>query len=238
MKFNRMAGLGVAGMLAAGLVLGRSFDGTVIPDSMPPGAGIPLPAIDINAPGRTADLLHDWAAKQASYVKISVYALEAYGYAAAVMAETRPKCGIKWTTIAAIGSIESQHGTFPPGTHIEPNGDAVPPIRGAALPDDYHLTDASAAEPPRDPPRAKGPFQFIPETWRDYGVDANGDGKIDPDNIDDAALTAARYLCIKSGDMTTAEGWKKAIHSYNGAGSYLRLALARASAYSVGTTVA
>ena len=32
-----------------------------------------------------------------------------------------------------------------------------------------------------------GPMQFIPETWKHYGVDANGDGVADPQNIDDAA---------------------------------------------------
>jgi membrane-bound lytic murein transglycosylase B len=33
-----------------------------------------------------------------------------------------------------------------------------------------------------------GPMQFIPETWRLYGVDAHNDGVVSPDNFDDAAL--------------------------------------------------
>ncbi len=40
-----------------------------------------------------------------------------------------------------------------------------------------------------------GPLQFIPSTWRSWGVDANGDGVADPNQIDDAALAAGRYLC-------------------------------------------
>ena len=49
--------------------------------------------------------------------------------------------------------------------------------------------------------RAMGPMQFIPETWKLYGVDANNDGIISPDNFDDAALSAAGYLCWRGKDL-------------------------------------
>ena len=52
--------------------------------------------------------------------------------------------------------------------------------------------------------RAMGPMQFIPETWRLYGVDANNDGKVSPDNFDDAALSAAGYLCWRGKDLVHA----------------------------------
>ena len=55
-----------------------------------------------------------------------------------------------------------------------------------------------------------------------------------PDNIDDAALTAARYLCERGGDLTAAEGWQPALMAYNLSGDYLTLVRDRASAYSVG----
>ena len=46
-------------------------------------------------------------------------------------------------------------------------------------------------------------------------MDGNGDGIADPFNIDDAALSAAGYLCAKGRDLTTANGWIEAIYSYN-----------------------
>ena len=41
---------------------------------------------------------------------------------------------------------------------------------------------------------ALGWMQFLPSTWRAYGVDANKDGKKDPYNPVDAIFAAARYL--------------------------------------------
>ena len=77
-------------------------------------------------------------------------------------------------------------------------------------------------------------MQFIPQTWRTWGVDANGDGIADPDSIDDAALSAARYLCVSGGDLTSAEGWQRALLTYNRSGAYLRSVRDKAAGYSVG----
>ena len=41
---------------------------------------------------------------------------------------------------------------------------------------------------------AEGWMQFLPQTWRQYGVDANGAGVEDPYNPADAIFAAARYL--------------------------------------------
>src|SRR6185295_15221419 len=41
---------------------------------------------------------------------------------------------------------------------------------------------------------AVGWMQFLPSTWKRYGVDANGDGEADPYNPVDAIFSAARYL--------------------------------------------
>lgn len=41
---------------------------------------------------------------------------------------------------------------------------------------------------------AQGPMQFMPGTWRAYGVDGNGDGSADINNAVDAIHGAANYL--------------------------------------------
>ncbi|WP_307828348.1 lytic murein transglycosylase [Antrihabitans sp. YC2-6] len=209
-----------------------------VPEGIPPGLGTAVPAIDINAPGRSADQLHDWAAGQADALGIGVTALEAYGYAAAVLAQTRPDCGIGWTTLAGIASVESRHGTYR-GSEVQVGGNVVPAIRGIPLdggPGVAEIPDTDGGLQDGDPvhDRAMGPLQFIPETWKHWGVDANGDGRIEADNIDDAALSAARYLCASGGDLTTPEGWQRAVNTYNQSDVYLRDVRDRASAYSVG----
>ncbi|WP_239003754.1 lytic transglycosylase domain-containing protein [Nocardia panacis] len=209
-----------------------------IPEGIPPGPGTPLPPFDIDAPGRTAEQLRDWAEGQSKALGISVTALEAYGYAAAVMARSRPDCGIAWTTLAGIARVETKHGTHG-GARVGPDGKVSPPIRGPVLDGSPGMeqvldTEASAKEGHAVYARAMGPFQFIPETWQRWGVDANGDGVADPDNIDDAALTAARYLCARGGNLTTAEGWQQALWAYNKSDIYMQNVRTHAAAYSVG----
>jgi len=43
---------------------------------------------------------------------------------------------------------------------------------------------------------AQGPMQFLPSTWRRHGVDGNGDGYADINNVEDAIFTAAAYLKV------------------------------------------
>jgi membrane-bound lytic murein transglycosylase B len=209
-----------------------------IPDGVPPGAGTPQPYIDINGPGRTADLLADWAEPISKSTGIPVTALTAYGNAAEIQRQQHPECGIGWTTLAGIAAVESKHGRHR-GTSIAANGDTSPHIRGVALDGTrgnlkIKDTDGGRLDGDRTYDRAMGPFQFIPETWQRYGVDASGDGVASPDNIDDAALSAARYLCVSAqGDMTTPGGWERAIGVYNNSRQYLLDVRDHANAYSI-----
>jgi hypothetical protein len=71
---------------------------------------------------------------------------------------------------------------------------------------------------------AVGWMQFIPSTWKTYGVDANKDGRRDPYNPVDAIFAAARYL--------KAAGYEKnvrqAIFGYNHADWYVDSVMLRA----------
>ena len=64
-------------------------------------------------------------------------------------------------------------------------------------------------------------MQFLPGSWRIYGRDANGDGVADPQQIDDAALASANLLCADNRDLSTPEGWRGAIFSYNNSNDYV-----------------
>ncbi|MDN4645902.1 lytic transglycosylase domain-containing protein, partial [Arthrobacter sp. PsM3] len=65
-------------------------------------------------------------------------------------------------------------------------------------------TDAGVLDGDARWDHAVGPMQFIPSTWNLAGRDGNGDGTADPFNIDDAALSAATYLCAHGRDLSTA----------------------------------
>ncbi|MBM7503584.1 lytic transglycosylase domain-containing protein [Agromyces aurantiacus] len=159
----------------------------------------------------------DWLSRTAAATGIPARALSAYALAHVSIAQAEPECGIDWTTIAAIGAIESGHGSHG-GSALDANGVATPAILGPALDGDGFAaisdTDDGALDGDTTWDRAVGPMQFIPSTWERWGIDANGDGVADPNQIDDAAHATALYLCA-SGPMTSAEGWRAAVFSYN-----------------------
>jgi hypothetical protein len=70
-----------------------------------------------------------------------------------------------------------------------------------------------------------------------YGTDANGDGKSDIYNNNDAALGAARYLCAAGGDLRTHAGQVRAVLAYNHSDQYLAQVLALADAYRRGVPI-
>jgi len=71
---------------------------------------------------------------------------------------------------------------------------------------------------------AMGWMQFIPSSWKTFGVDANSDGKKDPYNPVDAIFAAARYLKAAGADTDL----RKAIFAYNHADWYVDSVLMRA----------
>ena len=71
---------------------------------------------------------------------------------------------------------------------------------------------------------ALGWMQFMPATWKRYGVDANKDGFADPYSPVDAIFAAARYLKAAGAEQDL----RKAIFSYNHADWYVDSVLMRA----------
>jgi murein DD-endopeptidase MepM/ murein hydrolase activator NlpD len=81
---------------------------------------------------------------------------------------------------------------------------------------------------------AVGWMQFMPATWMEYGVDANGDGIADPWNAVDAIYSAARYLAANG----AASNLYDAVYQYNHADWYVNEVLGIAQLYGQNTAVA
>jgi hypothetical protein len=98
---------------------------------------------------------------------------------------------LDWAILAGIGRVECDHGR---------DSDSSCTHEGS--------TNSAGAG---------GPMQFIGSTWATYGVDGEGDGRIDRWDPADAIYAAARYL-----HASGAPGnYHAAIYAYNHAGWYV-----------------
>ena len=95
-------------------------------------------------------------------------------------------------------------------------------------------TDAGVLDGDQQFDRAVGPMQFIPSTWSVVGVDSDDDGERNPQDIDDAALAAAVYLCSGSDDLSTASGQVVAVNRYNHSAAYVERVLTLMQQYLAG----
>jgi membrane-bound lytic murein transglycosylase B len=197
---------------------------TPAPDSAVP-ATAPVPA----DPGA-------WLAHVASTTDVPARALRAYTEAAVKTRAADPGCHLDWATLAGIGRTESDHGSHG-DSHLGADGEVSPPVIGPTLdgsPGLRAVADTDGGRLDGDPvwDHAVGPMQFLPKTWAKWGVRAAGDGAApDPENMDDAALTAARYLCAQDGDLATPNGWWTAVLTYNNSVSYGQEVFSNADAY-------
>jgi membrane-bound lytic murein transglycosylase B len=91
-------------------------------------------------------------------------------------------------------------------------------------------SDGGALDGDAEVDRAVGPLQFIPQTWERWRADGDGDGATDPQDLDDAALAAAHYLCA-AGDLSDPVALHRAVFSYNHDEDYVQLVLGRAADY-------
>ena len=180
----------------------------------------------------------DQIVSTASTSGIPSAALAAYQRAETVINAADKSCNLTWQLIAAIGRVESNHGRAN-GNILDDNGLATPGIYGIALNganSTAEIVDTDAGQFDNDTAydRAVGPMQFIPSTWSVVGVDADGDGVRNPQDIDDAALGTAVYLCSGADDLGADDGRRAAVFRYNHSQSYVDLVLAIMDAYLAG----
>ncbi|WP_074314781.1 lytic transglycosylase domain-containing protein [Micromonospora cremea] len=191
-----------------------------LPTGPLPTGGLPTgPAGGPVIGGRPSDALAGWAQQVGAKVGVPPTAMQAYGYAELVLAQTNRSCALSWTTLAAIGQVESGHGAAN-GARLGQDGKALPQIIGLPLDGrDGRMriidTDRGLLDQDTSFDRAIGPMQFIPTTWQEIGADADNDGVKDPHDLDDAALAAGNYLCKNSRNLSIPGDWWNAILSYN-----------------------
>ncbi|MBA3619029.1 MAG: lytic murein transglycosylase, partial [Acidothermales bacterium] len=163
----------------------------------------------------------------------------AYRQAARTARRVDPSCGITWPLLAAIGHVESHHAR---SSVILGNGDTRPSILGPQLDGSSDFaaiadTDGGSLDGDSTWDRAVGPMQFIPSTWENSGRDGNRDGVRNPNNIFDATLAAAGYLCAGDRDLSLMSDRAEAVFSYNHSWDYVTSVLSLADAYASGRTV-
>jgi hypothetical protein len=106
-------------------------------------------------------------------------------------AQAAKRYGLDWAIIAGIGKVECDHGRDP-----DPSCTREGAVNSAG---------------------AGGPMQFIASTWARYGVDGDGDGKVDRWDPADAIYGAADYM-----HASGAPGdYRQAIFAYNHATWYV-----------------
>jgi membrane-bound lytic murein transglycosylase B len=164
-------------------------------------------------------------------------AVAAYQNAERTLAAENPVCAMPWSMLAGIGRVESTHSF---GGKADADGNPLTPVYGPVLDGSLsgnnviHDSDGGSLDGLAGYDRAIGPMQFLPETWKRYGSDGNGDGIADPQNLFDAALTAGKYLCDGGLNMRDLTQQTRAILRYNNSMAYVANVMAWAGSYASG----
>ena len=222
-------------LVVAGVVVLTSRE---TPSAVPlvASGGVPevhAPAVDEGAAPQ--DAYAAWAAEIGARTGIPPRALAAYAAAERALSAERRDCGLTWVTLAGVARIESDHGRY--GDRVlradgRPDR-AIVGVRLDGAGEVAAIADTDGGALDGDPvwDRAVGPLQFIPSTWDRYGADGDGDGVAEPQDLDDAAVAAGRYLCAAGGDLSTGAGWWRAVLAYNASTEYAENVLSAADTY-------
>jgi len=234
-----------ASLVSAPTVATVAADTDQVPGVLPDGTSVPSEAIEAPASVSSSTLAGQLTGGKAAQVvssastaAIPAAALAAYQRAETVINSADKSCNLTWQLVAAIGRVESNHGRYA-GSVLDDDGVATPGIFGIPLDGTRGtraISDTDGGQLDNDSrwDRAVGPMQFIPSTWSVVGVDADGDAQRNPQDIDDAALASAVYLCSGGDDLSTTAGQEKAVYRYNNSFDYVELVLSIMDAYASG----
>ncbi|OLT49236.1 hypothetical protein BJF85_10310 [Saccharomonospora sp. CUA-673] len=199
------------------------------PEESPPALHRTLPAAAAEAPVDRKQVsdeqeLDDWSRQVERATGVPARAAAAYGRAEMWLRGGEPDCHLSWSTLAAIGYVETRHGEGGSGTPIRADGRPAEPIVGPPLDGtrgraEVADTDNGLLDGDVTWDRKLGPLGFLPEHWENAADRATRDGRPpDPQDVDDAALTAARLLCGQGRDLSSVDGWWEAVRVHHGAG--------------------
>lgn len=165
-------------------------------------------------------------------------ALAAYRRAANLLDDADPDCHLTWTVLAAIGRVESNHGQLNK-SRLSVQGLATPAIFGPRLTGEDGTakvadTDDGIIDHDDTVDRGVGPMQVIASTWKLVAVDADGDDRRNPQDMDDAATGAGIHLCSGVGDLADADDLREALLRFNHSGDYADLVTEVTKAYGNG----
>jgi hypothetical protein len=191
------------------------------------------PAVDDRAPQVEVPVAQV-VAGTADLSAVPLQALTAYQRAAQVIDRADKQCHVDWTLIAAVGQVVSQHGLVD-GGHLSGGGVVKPSLVGNVVRsetgDKFADTDAGRLDGDKRHDRAIGPMLLAPTTWSVVGVDADNDGRRNPQDIDDAALAVAVLLCNGNRNLSHDADARHAVARVNGDKAFVSAVLAAAADY-------
>jgi membrane-bound lytic murein transglycosylase B len=211
-------------------------DQAVGPEEQPQPLAAPVPAVATpaaNLPehgriGRAADY-------NGSIDRIPSASLAAYQRAELIMGVAVSRCRLDWTVLAGVGEVESDHGRAG-GNRVTDEGVSRPgvfgkPLNGRGGRARKRDTDAGSLDDNSRWDAPAGPMGLLPSTWSAVAVDSDGDGKRNLQDVDDAALGVAVFVCNGGRDLSVRAELRAALRSLNPTPGYARLVMSLARSY-------
>ncbi|OXM53643.1 hydrolase Nlp/P60 [Amycolatopsis thailandensis] len=189
----------------------------------PPTSSAPaeMPKEQPKVPQQMGQEFDAWVSKTSGWLDIPLRAMTGYAKTTVTLSKETPGCRLSWVTLAALGKIGSDHGRAT-GSSLKDDGVMTVPLGAVEVRDFYNKVVSSA--------NASGPLQLTPSVWSQFQASASG-GKPNPQNIDDATLTAGRALCAGGRDLGQGQTWWSAVSTLQPAPLLMHRTLATVNVY-------